>query len=121
MSGNETLYWILVRAVLAFAASFFARGFLAGNRRFGLSAACCSMESIARMSFALAVALGIASGQTAVALGIVAAPVLSLTVVPLAFAGSAMRGAAPEPPRRAGGGSPSSPSPAAAASPRRCS
>ena len=46
------------------------------------------------MSFALAVAVGIASGQTAVALGIVAAPVLSLTVVPLAFAGRAVR---PEP------------------------
>ena len=36
LSGNETLYWILVTAVLAFAASFFARGFLAGSRRFGL-------------------------------------------------------------------------------------
>ena len=48
------------------------------------------MESTARMSFALAVALGIASGQTAVALGIIAAPILSLTVVPLAFAGRAV-------------------------------
>jgi O-antigen/teichoic acid export membrane protein len=86
LSGNETLYWILVAAVLAFGASFFARGFLAGSRRFALYAALLLAESTARVSFALAVAVGIASGQTAVALGIVAAPLLSLTVVPLAFA-----------------------------------
>jgi O-antigen/teichoic acid export membrane protein len=91
LSGSETLYWILVTAVLAFAASFFARGYLAGNRRFGLYGALLLMESTARMSFALAVALGIANGQTAVALGIVAAPVLSLAVVPLAVAGRAVR------------------------------
>jgi O-antigen/teichoic acid export membrane protein len=90
LSGNKTLYWILVTAVLAFAASFFARGFLAGSRRFGLYGALLLAESTARVSFALAVAVGIASGQTAVALGIAAAPLLSLTVVPLAFAGRAV-------------------------------
>ena len=73
-----TLYWILVAAVLAFGASFFARGFLAGSRRFVLYGSLLLAESTARMSFALAVAVGIANGQTAVALGIVAAPVLSL-------------------------------------------
>src|ERR671923_1424738 len=86
LSGNETLYWTLVAAVLAFAASFFARGFLAGSRRFVLYGGLLLAESTARVSFSVAVALGIASGQTAVALGIVAAPILSLTVVPLAFA-----------------------------------
>jgi O-antigen/teichoic acid export membrane protein len=91
LSGNESLYWILVAAVLAFAASFFARGFLAGSRRFGLYATLLLAESGARVAFALAVAVGIASGQTAVALGVVAAPVLSLMVVPLAFAGRAVR------------------------------
>ncbi len=90
LSGNETLYWILVAAVLAFGASFFARGFLAGSRRFTLYALLLLAESTARVSFALAVAVGIASGQTAVALGIVAAPLLSLAVVPLAFAGRAV-------------------------------
>jgi O-antigen/teichoic acid export membrane protein len=90
LSGDETLYWILVGAVLAFGASFFARGFLAGNRRFVLYGALLLAESTARMSFALAVAVGIANGKTAVALGIVAAPVLSLAVVPLAFAGRAV-------------------------------
>src|SRR5206468_9527304 len=101
LSGSETLYWILVTAVLAFAASFFARGFLAGSRRFVLYGGLLLAESTTRMAFALAVAVGIASGQTAVALGIVAAPVLSLTVVPLAFAHRAARGradpTAPEP------------------------
>ena len=90
LSGNEALYWILVAAVLAFGASFFARGFLAGSRRFTLYAILLLAESTARVSFALAVAVGIASGQTAVALGIVAAPLVSLTVVPLAFAGRAL-------------------------------
>src|SRR4051795_3178202 len=90
LSGNSTLYWILVAAVLAFGASFFARGFLAGSRRFVLYGSLLLAESTARMSFALAVAVGIASGQVAVALGIVAAPLLSLTVVPLAFAGRAV-------------------------------
>ena len=32
--GSATLYWILIAAVLAYAASYFARGFLAGHRRF---------------------------------------------------------------------------------------
>jgi O-antigen/teichoic acid export membrane protein len=86
LSGSEALYWIFITAVLAFAASFFARGFLAGSRRFGLYGALLLAESTARVSFALAVAVGIANGQTAIALGVVAAPVLSLTVVPLAFA-----------------------------------
>jgi O-antigen/teichoic acid export membrane protein len=97
LSGSATLYWILVASVLAFAASFFARGFLAGSRRFALYGALLLAESTARVSFALAVALGIAGGQTAVALGIVAAPVLSLAVVPLAFAAraGARGGAAP--------------------------
>jgi O-antigen/teichoic acid export membrane protein len=90
-SGKEALYWILVAAVLASGASFFARGFLAGSRRFGLYAGLLLAESTARVSFAVVVAVGIATGQTAVALGIVAAPVLSLTVVPLAFARRAAR------------------------------
>jgi O-antigen/teichoic acid export membrane protein len=90
LSGNRTLYWILVISGVAFGASFFARGFLAGSRRFALYALLLLAESTARVSFALAVALGIASGQTAVALGIVAAPLLSLAVVPLAFAGRAV-------------------------------
>jgi O-antigen/teichoic acid export membrane protein len=85
LSGNETLYWILVFAIAAFGVSFFARGFLAGNRRFGVLAGLLLAESASRAAFALAVAIGIADGQEAVALGIAAAPCLSLLVVPLAL------------------------------------
>ena len=95
LSGSQELYWVMFGAVIAFGASFYARGFLAGNRRFGLLAALLICESASRAAFALAVALGIASGQSAIALGIVAAPCFSLVVVPLAFGRRAA--AAPSP------------------------
>ena len=85
LSGNDSLYWVLIGAVLAYSASYFARGFFAGTRRFTLYAVLMLFESIARTAFALAVALGIATGQTAVALGIVVAPFASLLVVPFAI------------------------------------
>ena len=40
-------------------------------------------EAVSRFCFPLAVAVGLASGQTAVALGIAAAPLASLLVVPV--------------------------------------
>ena len=85
LNGNETLFWIGVSAVAAYGASYFARGFLAGSHRLTLYALLIISESISRTAFPLAVALGIASGQDVVALGIVAAPTLSLIVVPFAF------------------------------------
>jgi O-antigen/teichoic acid export membrane protein len=85
LHGNETLYWIYVGSVVAYGASYFARGFLAGSHRLPLYAALIFAESMSRTLFALAVAVGITSGQSAVALGIVAAPCLSLIVVPFAF------------------------------------
>src|SRR5215211_3991192 len=85
LHGNSTLYWIGVAAITAYGASYFARGFLAGSHRLTLYALLIISESISRTAFPLAVALGIATGQTAVALGIVAAPTLSLIVVPFAF------------------------------------
>jgi O-antigen/teichoic acid export membrane protein len=84
--GSASLYWILIVAVLAYAASYFARGFLAGHRHFGLYGGLVLMESASRCLFALAVAVGIAEGQTAVALGMAAAPIVSLAVVPPALA-----------------------------------
>ena len=80
------LYDVLVVGTLAYAASYFARGWLAGHEYFALFGGLVLMESISRLCFALAVALGITSGQTAVALGIAAAPFVSLVVVPAAFA-----------------------------------
>ena len=85
LDGNETLYWIGVGAVAAYGASYFARGFLAGSHRLTLYALLIISESVSRTAFPLAVAIGIASGQSFVALGIVAAPMLSLAVVPFAF------------------------------------
>jgi O-antigen/teichoic acid export membrane protein len=84
--GSAALYWILVAAVLAYAASYFARGWLAGHQWFGLYGGLVFLEATSRLLFALAVAVGIAEGQTAVALGMAAAPLVSLVVVPLAFA-----------------------------------
>lgn len=110
LKGNETLYWIYFSAVLGYAASYFARGFLAGNRRFGLFALLILSESIFRTTFAVIVAVGLFHGQSVVALGIVAAPCLSLTVVPLAFARRAQvqaQAAAAEPdPESADGAAP---------------
>jgi O-antigen/teichoic acid export membrane protein len=84
LSGNETLYWVLVAAVFSYAASYFARGFFAGTRRFPMYAALMLFESIIRTGFALVVAVGIASGQSVVALGIAVAPFVSLTLIPFA-------------------------------------
>jgi O-antigen/teichoic acid export membrane protein len=85
LEGNETLYWVFFGAVLFYAASYFARGFLAGQRRFGLFTALILSESVFRTLFAVLVAVSLLSGQSWVAVGIVAAPSLSLMVVPLAF------------------------------------
>ncbi len=93
------LYYVLVAGTLAYGASYFARGWLAGHEYFALYGGLVLMESTSRICFALAVAVGISSGQTAVALGIAAAPFLSLVVLPLAFATG--RGAAGSPRRRA--------------------
>ena len=83
--GSETLYWVLIVTVLAYAVSYFARGFLAGSRRYGLYGGLVLMEALSRVMFAVAVAVGIAEGQSVVALGMAAAPIVSLAVVPLAL------------------------------------
>ena len=83
--GSATLYWILVVAVLAYAASYFARGWLAGHQWFGFYGGLVFLEASSRLAFAVAVAVGIAEGQSAVALGMAAAPFFSLVVVPWAF------------------------------------
>ncbi|MGD0198667.1 MAG: hypothetical protein ABSC56_12280 [Solirubrobacteraceae bacterium] len=82
---SATLYWILVVGVLAYAASYFARGWLAGHKYFGLYGGLVFMESTSRFCFALAAAVGISHGQSAVAIGIAVAPFVSLVVVPAAF------------------------------------
>jgi O-antigen/teichoic acid export membrane protein len=91
LEGNETLYWVFFAAVLFYAASYFARGFLAGNKSFGLFTALILSESCFRTIFAVLVAVSVLSGQSAVAIGVVAAPALSLVVVPFAFRRRARR------------------------------
>ena len=91
LEGNETLYWVFFSSVLFYAASYFARGFLAGEQRFGLFVAMILSESCFRTVFAVMVAIGVLSGQSAVAIGITAAPALSLLVVPFAFARRAQK------------------------------
>jgi O-antigen/teichoic acid export membrane protein len=83
--GNETLYWIYFSAVIFYAVSYFARGFLAGSQRFGMFVGLILSESCFRTLFAVLVAIGLLSGQSAVAVGIVAAPILGLIIVPTIF------------------------------------
>ncbi|HME04747.1 MAG TPA: hypothetical protein VKG38_17120 [Solirubrobacteraceae bacterium] len=96
----QALYDVLIVGTLAYAASYFARGWLAGHEYFALYGGLVLMESVSRLCFALAVVVGITSGQTAVAVGIAAAPLVSLVVVPTAFArrGEERRLAQGEPP-----------------------
>jgi O-antigen/teichoic acid export membrane protein len=85
LGGNETLYWVYFTSVIFYAVSYFARGFLAGSQRFGMFVGLILSESCFRTLFAVLVAVGLLSGQSAVAVGIVAAPVLGLIIVPTIF------------------------------------
>lgn len=80
--GSSTLYWIFVGTVVAYAAGYFARGFLAGHHRFGAYGVLVLLEASSRCLFAVAVAVGISEGQDAVAFGMLAAPIVSLAAVP---------------------------------------
>jgi O-antigen/teichoic acid export membrane protein len=85
LGGSQTLYWVMIVAVLAYAASYFARGYLAGHHWFPLYGALVFFEACARVMFALLAVVGVASGESFVALGIAAAPIVSLVVVPWAL------------------------------------
>jgi O-antigen/teichoic acid export membrane protein len=100
---NETIYWVFFSSVLFYAASYFARGFLAGSQRFGLFVALILSESCFRTVFAVLVAFSAFSGESAVAIGITAAPALSLLVVPFAFARRAKQESEAPPPRPSDG------------------
>jgi O-antigen/teichoic acid export membrane protein len=83
--GSSALYWVLVIGTLAYAASYFARGWLGGHQRFDLYGGLVFLESFSRFLLALAVAVGIGSGQSVVAYGMLVAPFASLCVIPFAF------------------------------------
>jgi O-antigen/teichoic acid export membrane protein len=90
-NGSTTLYWCLVSAVVFYAASYFARGFLAGQQRFGLYGGLVMMESASRFVLGVLLAVGVLNGKNAAAIAIAAAPLLSLIVVPAALGGHVRR------------------------------
>ena len=95
--GSAALYWILVVGVIAYAASYFARGWLAGHQRFDLYGGLVFLESTSRFLFALAAAVGIiGKTQGAVGLGMAVAPFASLCVIPFAFSRVRSRGGTAE-------------------------
>jgi O-antigen/teichoic acid export membrane protein len=95
--GSSALYWILVVSVVAYAGSYFARGWLAGHERFAGYGGLVLLESTSRVLFAVAAVVGITSGQTAIALGIAVAPFVSMVVVPFALGRLARGGRDPLP------------------------
>jgi O-antigen/teichoic acid export membrane protein len=86
LDGSTTLYWVLVVGIAGFGADYYGRGFLAGRRQFGFYAGLLVLEGGSRLIFPIAVAIGIADGADAVALGVAVAPLASLTVLPFALA-----------------------------------
>jgi O-antigen/teichoic acid export membrane protein len=89
--GSSVLFWILFVGVIAYAASYFARGWLAGHQYFALYGGLVFLESTSRFLFPLAVAVGIGSGLGVVGLGMAVAPFASLSV--MVFALPRIRGA----------------------------
>ncbi len=84
-SGDATLYWCMIAAVTFYAASYFARGFLAGEQRFALYGGLVLMESASRVVFIVLLAIGVVDNENVAAIAIAAAPLLSLFVVPWAL------------------------------------
>jgi O-antigen/teichoic acid export membrane protein len=86
LDGSEVLYWVMVVGLSGYGAAFYARGFLAGRRQFRLYSLMLVVEGVSRLTFPIAVAVGIAEGIDAIALGIAVAPLACLVVLPFAFA-----------------------------------
>jgi O-antigen/teichoic acid export membrane protein len=95
LDGSSSLYWILVVTIVGYAGSYFARGFLAGTRRFGLLGGLIFSEASIRVLFPIAVAVGITSGKTAIAVGTAAGASLCLLIIPVALAVERHRGTEP--------------------------
>lgn len=85
LDGSEVLFWVMAVGLSAYGAAYYARGFLAGRRQFRLYSVLLVVEGVARLMFPVAVAVGIAEGVDAVALGIAVAPLACLAVVPFAL------------------------------------
>ena len=90
-SEHDTLYWAFIAAVVLYAASYFARGTLAGLRRFGLYGGLVLLESISRVAVGVLLVIGVSGERSVAALAIAAAPLVSLCVVPWALRGQVRR------------------------------
>src|SRR3954466_1792389 len=82
--GSSALYVILLLGIAFYGVSYFVRGWLAGHQRFKLYGGLLFMESASRCAFAVAAAVGLTHGETAVALGIGWAPPVPLVGLPFA-------------------------------------
>ena len=49
LGGGDVLFWVLVGALVGFGAAYYARGFLAGRRQFGLYSVLLMIEGLARL------------------------------------------------------------------------
>jgi O-antigen/teichoic acid export membrane protein len=90
--GDSIYFWSLVASTLGFGASFFARGVLAGERRFATFSAVVLADTVVRTVFALTVAVGILDGPDPFVLGIALAPAISVAAWPLVNAVVRRRG-----------------------------
>jgi O-antigen/teichoic acid export membrane protein len=97
-SGSDALYWCLVAAVSFYAASYFARGYLAGTQRFGLYGLLVLLESASRAVLGVLLVVGVIDGRSAAGVAIAAAPLVSLFVVPWALGRHVRRTAGPDVP-----------------------
>jgi O-antigen/teichoic acid export membrane protein len=93
---------VLIAAVLTYGAAYFARGVCAGTRHFGIYFLLLLGEAGARVLFAIAVVAGVASGQSVIALGIVAGPCSSLIALPFVLTWIGRHRAAARPAPEAG-------------------
>ena len=104
--GSAALYWILVIGVLAYAGSYFARGWLAGHKRFALYGG----AGLPGVDLALSVRAGGRGGNRlrpgVVGLGMAVAPFASLCVIPFAFTRIRVQGFANVPAARRRGRGP---------------
>ena len=85
LGGEDALWCVLVAAVRSTRRATSPVGGSPATSASSSTAGWCSSRRSSRLLFAIAVAVGLATGQVAVALGMAAAPLVSLVVVPLAF------------------------------------
>lgn len=95
--GSALFFWMFVLAVVGFSCDFFARGYLAGRRLFGVYSALLIFESGSRIVCAAALGLGLASGKDLAGIAVAVAPFGSLLPV-FWLLGKQSRASRPEPP-----------------------